>query len=273
MKKNKVIFGQPWGGLGDNLAFSNLPRLFNDVGKEFKVSYFNNSRNNEIFNFVWKKNKFYSGRSFLFPNIGSNISLKNDLTIDKKYNIVQNINIKHGFEPGDGYPEINLDDFTFTDEPQNKIVADFSGFSIYKTIGMTYDTNELQTIKKDLVSKDIFFLNYNHLKKHSKDITNKKDKNIIEIKSINELVRTLSGTEVFICLNSGSHILAATLKKLIGYPKKIVSYYPGFGSGKLVLGNYIFDNVEYKDVKIMENKEAKTSGKILLYSRLYDYIN
>ena len=34
-KKNKVIFGQPWGGLGDNLAYSNLPRLYNQDNKNF----------------------------------------------------------------------------------------------------------------------------------------------------------------------------------------------------------------------------------------------
>ena len=98
------------------------------------------------------------------------------------------------------------------------------------------------------------------------------NKNTIEINSIDSLVETLSNTDIFICLNSGSHVLASTLKKLIGSPKKIISYYPDFSSDKFLIGNYVFDNVEYKDIKAIENKNARTKGKILFYSRLYDYI-
>ena len=271
MEKNKVIFGQPWGGLGDNLAFSNLPRLYDDIGVKFKVSFLNYSRNNEIFNFVWKRNQHYKGRSFLVPDIGSRISL-NPPTVNKKYNVVQKINIKHGFDPGDGYPDINLDYFTFKNSPQNKIVADFSGFSIFNSNQYSYDKNELIDIEKDLVKKGVYFLDYIHLKKHTKGNTNTMNKNTIEINSIDSLVETLSNTEVFICLNSGSHVLASTLKKLIGSPKKIISYYPDFSSDKFLIGNYLFDNVEYKDIKATENKNAATKGKILFYSRLYDYI-
>ena len=271
MEKNKVIFGQPWGGLGDNLAFSNLPRLYNDIGVQFKVSFFNYSRNNEIFNFVWKRNKHYNGRSFLIPDIGSTISLKPP-KVDKKYNVVQKINIKHGFDPGDGYPDINLDYLTFKNTPKNEIVTDFSGFSMFNTTQYSYDKNELVNIEKDLVDKGIYFLDYKHLKKHSKGNTTKFKKNTIAINSVDNLVETLSNTEVFICLNSGSHIVAATLKKLIGFPKKIISYYPDFSSDKFLIGNYVFDNVEYKDIKAIENKNAATTGKVLLYSRLYDYL-
>ena len=37
----KVYFGQPWGGLGDNLQFTTLPRLFSEKGVDFFVSQHN----------------------------------------------------------------------------------------------------------------------------------------------------------------------------------------------------------------------------------------
>ncbi len=273
MKNNTVIFGQPWGGLGDNLAYSNLPKLYNNAGIKFKVSYFNSSRNREIFNFVWKNNKYYKGRSFLFPNVGSNISLKNDIKVDSKFNIVQNINIKHGFEPGDGYPLINLDSIVLNNERKFDTVADLSGYSIFKTAGLSYDVRELDEIKEKLINEGTSFLNYNNLKRDTMNLNNKANKNLIQIDSISNLVKILSNTDIFICLNSGSHVVAATLKNLTGYPKKIISYYPGLDSGKKVLGNYLFDNVKYINTAIKKNKKAKPSKKILLYSRFYDYIN
>jgi len=273
MKNDTVIFGQPWGGLGDNLAYSNLPKLYSNVGIKFKISYFNSSRNREIFNFVWKNNEYYKGRSFLFPNIGSNISLKNDIKVESKFNIVQNINIKHGFEPGDGYPLINLHSIILKNERKFETVADLSGYSIFKTAGFSYDINELDEIKEKLISEGTPFLNYKNLKRGTVDLNNKKNKNLIQIDSINSLVKILSNTDVFICLNSGSHVIAATLKNLTGYPKKIISYYPGLDSGKKVLGNYLFDNVKYINTGIMENNKAQPSKKILFYSKFYDYIN
>ena len=51
MSKN-VVFSQPWGGLGDNIQYSNLPRLYNAIGKNFYISRFNFVRSKEVENFV-----------------------------------------------------------------------------------------------------------------------------------------------------------------------------------------------------------------------------
>ena len=53
--KNYVL-GQPWGGLGDNLQYSNLPSLYSNKGDNFSVSVFNHERNKNIYNFCWKNN-------------------------------------------------------------------------------------------------------------------------------------------------------------------------------------------------------------------------
>ena len=55
---SRVIFSQPWGGLGDNLAFSNLPKLYNEIGSSFYLSVINNCRNNAIKKICWENNSF-----------------------------------------------------------------------------------------------------------------------------------------------------------------------------------------------------------------------
>ena len=45
---DKAIFGQTWGGLGDNLQFSTLPGLYHKKGIDFYISSQNVQRNDEI---------------------------------------------------------------------------------------------------------------------------------------------------------------------------------------------------------------------------------
>ena len=111
MNNKKAIFAQPWGGLGDNLQFSNLPKLYNNQGFQFKISYFNHERNTNIYDFCWKSNPYYSGKTIYKPNIGWNKWIDNYSQVleNKDLNAVQVMNVCHGFEPGDGYPSIYLD--------------------------------------------------------------------------------------------------------------------------------------------------------------------
>ena len=84
-KKNKVILAQPWGGLGDNLQYSNLPKLFNDIGKKFYVSHANHVRNKNIYKFCWQSNPYSNGKIFKKPNIGWKVWIDNLNTFkDKK---------------------------------------------------------------------------------------------------------------------------------------------------------------------------------------------
>tara|TARA_B000000475_G_C15984275_1_gene442319 strand:+ start:664 stop:1488 length:825 start_codon:yes stop_codon:yes gene_type:complete len=272
-KKNKVIFGQPWGGLGDNLAYSNLPRLYNQDNKKFYISQFNYVRNKEIYDLVWGINPFVIKKIIRLPNIGSNVSLVEDSKIDEQLNIIQNINIKHGFEPGTGYPEIFIDSKNLLSKIEYKNIADFSGFSIFNTVGSSYDLNELKSIQEELLVSNVPFLTYLALNKQSSNNITNTSSDQINIKSINHLIKVLSGTETFYCLNSGSHVLAAYLKYKFGTPKNIISYYPGVDTEKKVVGKYLFDNVNYKNVSIMKNPNAQPTKKIKFYTRLYGYIN
>ena len=106
----KAVFSQPWGGLGDNLACTNLPTLFSELGINFYISYMNYSRNKDIYNLCWRNNKNVKRFKKIIPNIGFKTFEESGYKVFKEtYNSVQNTNVAHGFEPGFGYPEIHLD--------------------------------------------------------------------------------------------------------------------------------------------------------------------
>ena len=54
----EMIVSQPWGGLGDNLQFSTIPRLCYENGISFGLSLRNQHRNQEIHDLVWKPNPY-----------------------------------------------------------------------------------------------------------------------------------------------------------------------------------------------------------------------
>ena len=56
--KKELVLHQPWGGLGDNLQFSTLPRRLHKLNCEFNISNKNAYRNDEIKKIVWDINPF-----------------------------------------------------------------------------------------------------------------------------------------------------------------------------------------------------------------------
>ena len=65
MSKN-VVFSQPWGGLGDNIQYSNLPRLYSSIGKDFYISRFNFVRSKELEELCWSSNEYVKSRKKIF---------------------------------------------------------------------------------------------------------------------------------------------------------------------------------------------------------------
>ena len=102
----KVYFGQPWGGLGDNLQFTTLPKLFSEKGVDFFISKHNTYRNPEIYEFCWGKNPYVKGIVNNIANIGS---CAPDLQKGRTDNIVSAAEIRHGFSGSGRYPEIYYD--------------------------------------------------------------------------------------------------------------------------------------------------------------------
>jgi len=261
-KKKNVYFAQPWGGLGDNFVFSNLPRLYNDIGVRFHLSFLNYERNSEIKKTVWKSNPFVKSKlSLNYPNIGSRKLDKFEIK-EQNLNVVQKINIYHGFEKGDGYPDIYLEKDELPSLKYQNVV-DFNAFSMFNTQETIYDLEKLLELKFELTNPDSFFLNYPNLYK-----TENIKENLINSDSINGLIDILLSTETFYCLSSGSHCLAAVLKKNYGYPKKIVSYLPNLEDTDLYSFGHIYQNVEYLSTPGLKNKNTSMPRRMKIYTGL-----
>ena len=106
-----------------------------------------------------------------------------------------------------------------------------------------------------------------------KNLTNapslfKSDDERLEVNSLEESLAVLSKTDTFICLNSGSHTLAAGLKNIIGRPNNIISFYPGAKDINNPDGRYMFQNVEYKMVDSLPEKPIR-DRKLELYEKFY----
>ncbi len=263
----KIYFAQPWGGLGDNLGYSNLPRLYHEKGIPFQVSFLNYSRNREIHNLVWKENKFVDGNfSFIIPNAGY-IMFNRAHVNNPSYNIVQTINALHGFDPGNGYPEIHIKNPNLKKQRLSS-VADLNAFSLFNTQGVVYDHKYTENLKINLSNggtKILHFPNiYNERNQHD---------NSISITSIESLVSTLLSTDLFYCLNSGSHSLASALKNSFGSPKKIISFLPDSDIKNLKDWGYIFDNVEYDTIPSVKNSNPYLPVKMRIYKRILDYLS
>jgi len=262
-----IYFAQPWGGLGDNLFYSNLPRLYFEKGFSFNISLLNYTRNREIHKLVWKNNNYVDNdSSFRSPNAGY-VMFNREHISNKEYNIIQTINALHGFEPGNGYPEINI---TKTNHQDQRIpfVADLNGFSMFKTQGVVYDQKYIEDFKVNLSHDGAKILEFPNI--YSED---SQDDNSISVTSIDNLVSILLSTDVFYCLNSGSHTLAAALKNSHGSPKKIKSYFPDSDIKNLKDWGYVFDNVEYDTIPSVKNPDPHLPLKMRAYKRVLDYIS
>jgi hypothetical protein len=99
----KVVIHQPWGGLGDNLAFSTLPELFAAQGVQSFISTRNVLRNPEIHQLVWGHNPFIRGHSEEEPNAGGCAPFNE---FPKRITFLERIELAHGFEPKNKYPKI-----------------------------------------------------------------------------------------------------------------------------------------------------------------------
>ena len=270
MEVSNAVFSQPWGGLGDNLQFSNLPKLFNSIDKKFYISFLNYSRNNEIYDIAWGNNNYVERRKKLFPNVGYKILIESKFKlIDKKFNNIQNINKIHGFDAGDGFPEISINNtVNKLLEEKNDLVVDFNAYSLFENTSKRYKKNSFNNMIKNFSSKNAIELVYPHLYKNKLSKSNLKVK---EINNLESLILILLNTKVFVCLNSGSHVLASGLKNKTGYPKKIVSFnnihddiYVNNGKIKNKEGKFYFDNVYYEFLEIEDsNNIAKSEEKDL----------
>ncbi|MDC3227031.1 hypothetical protein OBA39_02900 [Acidimicrobiaceae bacterium] len=264
-QQEKVVLGQPWGGLGDNLQYSNLPELYYKKGIKFYVSIFNQTRNKNIDQFCWRDNNFSYGKILKKPNIGWKIWIDNleSYKNRKDLNIIQKNNLNHGFEEGNGFPSINIDKKLKHNTIQYNYLADFNAITM---VPASSGWNQIQQYIGNTNLSILSFPKVKNLTDAPSFLKSDNDKVLMD--SFEDMLEILSKTDTFICLNSGSHSLAAALKNIIGRPNNIICFYAGAKDIKNPDGRFMFHNVEYKIVDGLPRKPVR-DRKLELYEKLY----
>jgi len=200
---NKIIISQPWGGLGDNLQFSTLPKLYSELGYEVYISKGNVCRNPEIYDLVWKLNPYIKGEIDEPPNAGECIPLQ---FVTEQY--ITNIERSHDLSNGtEIYPIIYYSPKKL-DSLENTIIYDIT------SISSIYSDEYIHRSFTKIFEK---YPNHDRKKVVFKYISNREtpdfNTNIIEINSIYDYCDILYSCKVYVSLLSGGSVLASAIKQ------------------------------------------------------------
>jgi hypothetical protein len=242
---SNVYFAQPWGGLGDNLQFTTLPRLFNERGIDFYLSVQNTYRNPEIYDFCWKDNPYVRGIAKNGPNVGS---LAPDLPHGVTDNIVSAAEIRHGFD-GDGrYPEIYYE-AEFLEEYKDKTIVDLSAHTLLKNnVGEFYDADKLFSLVGESVPDDALFVSFKNVNSLSLAGGFPFEQNELIIESIFQYANMIHSCKRYFCLYSGGNSMAAAVKYKCKSEVELNCFLHGTVQEHKDKGFFIFDNVNYIEV-------------------------
>lgn len=208
---NKKILYVDFGGLGDHLAFSTIPKVCHENGYEFYLSNRSKFRHTDTLELVWKLNPYFKGLTNEEPNCGHgnytnlenfnyNLSLHRNFEIKMGFeNTVLENNSKYGiiyYVPKKliEYNEcilLDLHSFSQTNYNSEKIKSEISKYINCKIISIipSYGTP---------VEMNDFFKTFNIEYITTKDIFNYCD--------------LIFSCKKFICLWSGGSVLASIIK-------------------------------------------------------------
>jgi hypothetical protein len=230
------ILYQQFGGLGDNLQFTTLPKRFNELGKTFSVSKTNELINHEINDLVWKKNPFVQTTdSELSPNCGS---MKKNHRPRHIRNVIEWNEWRHDLEPLNTNPVIYYTPKKIP-EAEDKILLDLGAGTCFRR--KFYSIDRVLSLNNYLKSKT---KNNLHVKsKYSISPITKyyEDEENILLDDIFHYCDLIYSCKKFICLYSGSSVLASCIRK-----SGILCIFPDIDQKKEIFGcSYLFPNITY----------------------------
>ena len=215
--KKTILNLDVWGGLGDNLQVSTIPRRFYEKFG-YNGVYISNSvpwRNDEIKKIVWDNNPYVAG----FTNKkGINIADAGLIRYDGTTRWISNMEKIYGFEaPYSKTPEIyftfkNTDDFNVSD----KIIVDLTSSNENNTMDKPYHRQKMKNYFDNL-DQQVTVVKFNNLKNnktfidYTSEIINKPVE-YIEINNIEEYCEVIHKCKKYICSFSGNHCLAASIR-------------------------------------------------------------
>lgn len=238
-----VYLAQPWGGLGDNLQFSTLPRLYSEKGVDFYLSNENAYRNPEIYEFCWKYNPYVKGIANHPPTIGACAPGAPPGVPD---NIVAAAEIRHGFPGTSKYPEIYYEP-KLIENLSNKTIVDLSAHSVI-TCGLQtlYDVEKLHSlIETNIPKENVLFVNFKHIHTNFVEHQFNFDIQTLEVESLFDYADYIHSCKEYYCMYSGGNSMAAAIKAKYQSNVKINCFLYRTLQEHKEMGFFVFDNVNY----------------------------
>ena len=200
---NKIVISQPWGGLGDNLQYSTLPKLYSELGCDVYISRTNAYRNPEIYDLVWKLNPYVKGETDEPPNAGACRPLQ--FVTDQ---FITNIERSHGLLHGtDIYPSIY---YTPTKIPslENTLIYDITSISsAYSDEYINRSFTQIFEKYPECDKKKIIFRNI------SNRATPDFQTDSIVLDNILQYCNIIYSCKAYVSLLSGGAVLASAIKQ------------------------------------------------------------
>lgn len=242
-----VHFAQPWGGLGDNLQFTTLPKLYAEKGIDFYLSSQNAYRNSEIYDFCWKYNPYIKGIVNHPPTVGAHMP---DLPLGTIDNIISSAEIRHGFPPTNRYAEIYYEP-KLIDELKDKAIVDFSAATLFNVgIEKYYRMDKLfGVVSENVPQKDTMLVQFSNVDFSYLSGGFEYENNVLTVNSIFEYADFIHSCKEYYCLYSGGNIMSAAIKHKYNSKVKITCFIHATIQEHLERGYFIFDNVNYIEVE------------------------
>ena len=211
----KIVIYQEWGGLGDNLAHTTIPKLCNDYGYECFLSKHNAFRNNDI-------------KDLLFKDLPTVDIINKDwidnynITKNKEWNHIRSIQLGYGFDKAPySYPFISYEP-KFVKELEDVTLVDLSGLYYFKYFSHIFTKDNLTKLYKRILLLNNNFNKVLQINKsnHISDqviVTDKK----YTINNLFEYCDAIYSCKNFITVDSGQSNLASTIKNQFYKNKKL----------------------------------------------------
>ncbi len=237
--REEIIFSQPWGGLGDNLQFSTLPRLYHQAGYDFYISNQNTLRNSEIFNMVWESNPYVKGVSDEPPNAGypAHPADRGDF---KEYNIITAWEKSHGFEDGRPFKTPELYHIPeIVESVRGKTIIELGAVCLEGKYDMQKVAEYIDKNYKD--DYPLLISRKDNPRLHNTFGAKVVD-HVIEYDKYQDYLNILSSCRNLVCLFSGTAAVASALDPHDMIDKKCLYHRSNFGD---MGSTFIFENFEF----------------------------
>jgi hypothetical protein len=236
--KHGAIISQPYGGLGDNLAYSTLPERLAEHGVDCYISDKNTYRNNDVKELVLS-NPFIKGISDKTANAGEINGDIFDKSLPISFGFIERIEISHGLKPTNHRPIIYY-------KPQsipslsNKVLIDIGSITVDIPRDSLIDYIKFIIQKYKYKAEDLLQIVFTS-QVASKNTFIISDLEKITVNNLTYYCDVLNSAYAFITVTSGAQSLAVAIKN-INSKLRIHSYALSIHYN---WRNYIYNDVDY----------------------------